>query len=44
MTVRAEQRWLKNRDYYKGRIDGQFGPLSVKGLQKLMNSQQSLYK
>lgn len=37
------QRWLKDHGYYKGLIDGSFGPMTVKALQSFLKS-KGLYK
>ena len=37
------QRWLKDHGYYKGLIDGSFGPMTVKALQSFLKD-KGLYK
>lgn len=32
----AVQKWLRQHDYYHGTLDGQFGPLTVKALQRFL--------
>lgn len=37
------QRWLRDIGYYKGRVDGSFGPLTVRALQTFLRA-KGLYK
>lgn len=39
----ALQKWLRKLGYYKGSLDGKFGPLSVRALQRFLAS-KGLYK
>jgi hypothetical protein len=43
-TIRELQKLLRDRGFYGGWIDGHFGPVTVRALQSLMNSQQHLYQ
>lgn len=42
-TVRAWQRFLRDRKFYFGAIDGKWGPQTVRGTVTFLNSQAELY-
>ena len=43
-TVKAKQQFLKDKGYYKGSVDGSYGPETCKADQKWLNANYNEWK